>query len=301
MGIFGAFGHGARAIAARKTLLLVLWLANLAFGIVLTVPVYRLMDESLGHSLWAERLMKQFDYQWFIEFEHAHRDALQQIPGAIIAVGTLFVLFHTLLNGGVLASLDAPEEAFSWSTFGSGTWRFFLRLLGLLVISLLFYGAWYLAFRLLGTVVQKVAGNSPSERLGLLLQAGRYLLVGLLFFIINLVFDYAKIATVVKDSRNILRETRQGFGFFKENLGKSVGLYLLIFVVGIAFLIVYRLVASVVPATRGLLVIVLFAVHQLYMLSRQWVRLEYFAAQMALYKRLAPPPVAPERPPGVVV
>jgi hypothetical protein len=105
---------------------------------------------------------------------------------------------------------------------------------------------------------------------------------------VNMIFDYAKIRTVVEDSRSMFRETFSALGFSLRHLFSVSALYSLIAVIGIAlFLLLVHLrdsidQSSVIAVTTAILV------GQTAIAARMWTRLTFFAAELDFYRRYRP-------------
>jgi hypothetical protein len=102
-----------------------------------------------------------------------------------------------------------------------------------------------------------------------------------------MVFDYAKIGTVVKDSKGMFRETLKAFRFVFGNFFSAFGLYLLIALVGgLVFLALNFLRWSVNQSAMGG-VLLAFFLGQIAMAGRMWTRVVFYAAETYLYKKQA--------------
>ena len=117
-----------------------------------------------------------------------------------------------------------------------------------------------------------------------------------------MIFDYAKVRAVVEDRRSMLGAIRAALGFIQRNYGAAVGLFIANFSL---FAIVIGLYAVVAPGgVSGWSVPIGFALGQLYVIARLWVKLVFWASETALFQqRLAhagyvarPRPMWPDSP-----
>jgi hypothetical protein len=112
--------------------------------------------------------------------------------------------------------------------------------------------------------------------------------LALLFAFVNMVFDYAKIGAVVSDSRGMWRETFRALRFAFRNFFKAFGLYLLVAVIGLAVFLVLNWLRWSVNQSSFAATLLAIALGQITIAGRMWTRLVFYAAEMNLYKKLAP-------------
>jgi len=114
-----------------------------------------------------------------------------------------------------------------------------------------------------------------------------YLVFGGLVAACATVFDYAKVRAVVEDRRSMLSAIAEAIGFIGRNAAPAASMFLANF--GL-FAIVVGLYAIVAPGAgrTGASMWLGFAVGQLYVVARLWVKLVFWASETALFQsRLA--------------
>jgi hypothetical protein len=74
------------------------------------------------------------------------------------------------------------------------------------------------------------------------------------------------------------------FGFCGRKFFRAYGLYLLIGVIGLVFIVLYSLIEAVVPQTSFSAILFVFLLQQLYMFSKMWLKGTFYASQLELYK-----------------
>lgn len=122
-----------------------------------------------------------------------------------------------------------------------------------------------------------------EERPVVLLTWVRHAVVLFAAVVVNMVFDYAKIACATDGSRSAVIGTMRGIGFALRHLRQALALYLLLAAFGIVGLLAYRGITEVTP---------LLLSGQIYVFFRIWLRLMFFGSQMRLFDVLELP--APE-------
>ena len=128
-----------------------------------------------------------------------------------------------------------------------------------------------------------------------------YLAFGTFLVVCNLVFDYARIRTVVEDRHSAIGAFVAGARFVRRHPA-TLRLYLINGAGFILLALVYALVAPGAPS--GLAIWIALALGQLYILLRHYVKLLFYASQVAYFQgslahaayTAAPPVVWPESP-----
>jgi len=156
---------------------------------------------------------------------------------------------------------------------------------------------------LFGRLYPEIVREISVERTAFAVRVALYLVFGLLVAVCTSVFDYAKVRAVVEDRRSMIGATAEAIGFIGRNLGDAAALFLANFALFAAVVGLYALAAPGAGRT-GASMWVGFAVGQVYVIARLWVKLVFWASETALFQsRLAhagyvnrPEPVWPESP-----
>src|SRR5215510_11329969 len=112
-------------------------------------------------------------------------------------------------------------------------------------------------------------------------------LLALMLAVVNMVFDYAKIRTVVKDSKGMFREVFRAFRFVFGNFFSAFGLYLAIALAGLVVFLALNYLRWSVNQSSGGGVLLAILLGQMAIAGRMWTRLFFYAAETHLYKKLA--------------
>jgi hypothetical protein len=280
-------------------MILLLLAANVLLSLPVIVPIFLLFVGASGETLAADRLVAdKLDAAWLIDVVN------HQFPGAAIEtvalqVGALFVvtgvcylLLNTLLAGGVIGVFNSADGWFTmrkfWGEAGAYFWRFFR----LTLISLIFYGVAFGIYLLLRWPIENAADRAIAFESVIYKRWAAMALLALLFAFINMVFDYAKIGTVARIDRRsgngMFRETFRAFRFAFRNFFSAFGLYLIIALVGLALFLVFNTLRWSVDQSSTGRVLLAILLGQIAIAGRMWTRLVFFAAEMHLYKKLAP-------------
>ncbi len=315
MRIFQAIGEGIRRVHSGKRVIAWLYLANLLVAVVPTAVLSEMLRQSADHSLAAENLAAGFDDEWYREFKAgasglgktfdpsvsgagAILNGLDAFVGGemfsqfsgVVGVGVLFLLLWTFFTGGILDFYLSGGEV-SRERFFSASARYFPRMARLFALAAILYAAAYtILLPGVDQAIQTVNRQTIDERVAFAWVIAKYALVLGAVFLINLVFDYAKILAVRQDRRSaVLSAAAAGRMVLRHPL-RTVGLYAAVGALGIVFLLVYGLSApGALQQGYGGVALALI-VGQLYILARIWTRLLFFSSQSAMCQALTKGP-----------
>ena len=299
---------GFRTVTAAGRLVVFLYLVNLAFSLVLAVPVFNAIGDSLGRSQAGERMARGFDYSWWEEFrDQSHglaatygpsvfgRGALlnnleglvqmkaAELPVTLLAALLVYLIFHTFLAGGVLSLYRQEPLGFNLRRFLEGAIEYFPRFLGLMSLSwVFFYAIGFVLNQQLGQLLHRMSGNALTEKQSFFLGLAASLAVWALLMFVQMVFDYARIKTVLEERRNIFRAALDGLRFVARHPLSSFGVYYLLFALGVVLSVAYVLLKeSIVQSSAGGVLLV-FAVQQVFILALVGVRCWTYAGELSL-------------------
>jgi hypothetical protein len=272
----------------------ILFIANLAVAALAGYPIYQGIQRFTGHSLMGRELARGFSVDGLTDFMFNNPGSFDHYATVIVTMGLISLVLNSILAGGVLARFKAPEVEYSLGDFFRGAGHYAWRLLRLLVIGLICY---WLIFKLLneklGESVEHWTGNWADERsvFGVRLAVALLVVLGLGF--VNLVMDYARVRLVLEDGTGAAQAFLASLGFSLGRLGRTIGVYVVPSIFGLALLGVYRLLFpwGFVNSTIGggshvrvsLAMAGLFVVQQAVMFGRYWFRVATWASEWSYY------------------
>lgn len=197
------------------------------------------------------------------------------------------VLFSTYLAGAFIGTY-AKSYRVTFSEFLMEGGKYFGKFFRLSLLSLILY---YLLFVLLfdrwtGAIPRWTAGE-PSEMTPFLHYLVKNTVVLLVLGFITLCFDYAKVRMVVDDRISALFAAGAGIKFVFQHFRRTMGLSILLSLVGLVFIFLFTLLEGQIPQTGYWTILLVFLLQQLYMLTRFWLRATFYASQTDLYQKLA--------------
>lgn len=206
----------------------------------------------------------------------------------LLILGFFYALLWAFLLGGVLDVVARPGRVTIERLAASGG-RYFSRFVQLAAISGVLYFLVYLLGRRLYRAIENLTRDVTEEgtvRLWILLAAA---LVVVLLHLVRMIFDYAKIATLLDERRNVLSSVRAGVGMILGQPIKTVGVYLGFGILAVLLMVVYlAVVPGVGPASLpGVLLALVLA--QVYLIARLFLRVGLLGGQLELYRQAASP------------
>ena len=312
MKAFINFFKGFKNTGKLTRMIILLLVINLAFSLVLAVPMYHSLKGSFGNSLSGDRMAEGFDYLWWEEY----RDDAQglektfnpsiigkgailnnlegliqlrvfDLPPVILIFGLLYIILHAFLAGGILSVFRKGDAKFSLKDFFQGAGSFFFRFFLLMLLSWMFFLIIGQGVKgSLDSILDGVRETAFSEVTPFYLGLGFSAVVFFLFLFIQMVFDYGRIRVVLEDSPNVLTSAVGAFGFVFRHLGSTLGLFYLLFLMQIVFTLIYILVQGVIPQSSFLGVALAFLFQQIFIFGLIWIRCWLYSSQMELYRYL---------------
>ena len=302
-----AFLDGLRRVRRAPWLLIGLWLATVAVALPFAMMLQALIGDHLGASLAAHSAADSINYDWWNEFlaqtagvgvsfvpailgfaavmqnlsTVADTTRLPTVIAIAIAAHMLVSLF---LIGGVMDRL-ARDRAIGAGAFFSACGVYTVRFARLAIIATAAYWVLLVPYHemLFDELYPALLAGVTLERTAFVYRAGLYVLFLAPLLFVNLIIDYAKVRTVVEDRRSMLGALVSGWRFVRRHPAAAISLYALD---ALLFLLIIGLYFMAAPgATQNTLA---FAVGQLYIVLRVFVRLQFAASQIALFQgRLA--------------
>ena len=314
-----AFLDGARRVAAAPFLVVGLSLVTLVTAAPLGWALHESIETHLGPSATADTVATGVDVTWWEEFRAEATgvsttftprilgfaavlgnlsDVADRVPlsRAIVGAVAAYLVLGTFLLGGVLGRL-ARQRALGSRAFFAACGGHFLRFCRLAVLAGLAYWWLFAVWHpwLFDDLLPATAGALTTERSMAALRVGLYVAFAIPLLVVNMVFDYAKIRTVVEDRRSMLAALLAAIRFIRRHPGDAVGLYALN---GAVFLGVVASYAGLAPGPDvGAAMWPAIVVGQVYLVSRiaaklvfQASQVAYFQGQLAHASYLATPP-----------
>jgi hypothetical protein len=307
---FTAFVHGVGRVWRAPAVLTGVLIVTVA----LTLPASRFVASDiagqLGHSLVANEMATGVNLEWWDQYRESAsglgESFTPQIIGfaavldnlsrlldngssvpAVAALAAGYLLVWLFLIGGILDRFARNRCLCARDFFGS-CGAFFVRFIRLGVIAAAGYGVLFLLVHgwLFDGLYRLATRNITVEREAFALRAALYAVFGALVVTWTLMIDYARIRTVVEDRRSVLSAFVAGSRFALKHPLKIGLLWILN---ALSLVIVWAVYAIVAPgaAGSGRTVWIGFAIGEIYIVARLFLKLVNYASQTALFQAMA--------------
>ena len=321
-----AWREGMRRVNRAPLVLLGVWLATALISLAPALVLRGMIARHLGDSLEAETAATGVNYNWMQEFAEqasgigvtfkptiigfgaaldnasAFADNTPR-PVVIVGIASAYIGVWLFVAGGIIDRY-ARDHATRAHGFFAAAGVYFLRFLRLAIVQWTVYALLFGQLHpfLFNRLFRRLTHDMTAEREAFALRVLLYLGFGLLVALCALVFDYAKVRAVVEDRRSMLGSIVAGARFVIRQ-GAPAGLFFSNFLLFVTIVAAYGLVAPGAAHSPTALWVG-FAVGQLYVLARLWVKLVFWASETALFQgRLAhagyvatPEPAWPDSP-----
>ena len=294
-----SFLAGIRVATGNWKIVLLLLVTNILFSIPLALLVFLLITQTAGGTLFVQHLYEdKLDSLWLIDLINEQFTGVSpaafalNVAGMLVVTGTVYLFVNTLLAGGMIECFTSTDRRFTMRRFWGGCGEYFWRFFRLMWISIIFYA---LAIGIYGLLVWRIGVSDKAatvERPTVLKSFAALLFLLLLISILNMIFDYARIAAVINDRRRMLRETIKAVGFAFRHPVSAFGLYVILGLTGMALFAFLLWLRSLVYQDSAGAILLAVVIAQLAMASRMWTRAAYYAGQVDLYQSLAPAPIS---------
>jgi hypothetical protein len=308
---------GFRALARNWGLVVLVLVANLAFALVLAVPLARELRKDLDRLGASSGMMYGFDYDWWAQWSEAQvgpssafspdllgvgfafrslelllRGALPAglfVPGerlavdpVVLGVGALFFLLQVFLAGGLLGVFRAPRGGWTARSLVYGAGFYFGRLLRVSLLALVAAGLLFAANAPFARWVDGLAREAVSGRTAVALTFGREALLLLGLVVVHMVSSYAKVLVVCEERLSAVLAFLSSVGFCARNLGAAVGQYAVVFVLGALLLAVFGAVDARLAVVGWKTQLVALTLFEAFVAARIALRLGLLASQVEL-------------------
>lgn len=285
MGIFKILVKGVRITNKNFKIIVYLWIVNLIFSFIAIAPLSFLINKNLSRSLMGEKLVESLDFLWVGDIIHEFQNITPALLGGYVVILIFYLLLFVFLNGGIIGRLNAFPEKTNMENFFSDCGLYFWRFFKLFLISILGYIIFIgFLFQTISRFIDIFTKNAKTEWSLIIASNLKNIIFILIFTVVNMFFDYAKIRLVVNNSKKVLIETGFTISFLLKRFFRAWGLYLLIFLIALIFGFIYLEISRIIPSTNFLLVLLVFAWQQVYILSRLWIKLLFFSSQLEFYR-----------------
>lgn len=282
-------GLGLRAASKRPVLISLLWMINLALGLLAAIPAWTWWRDSFSYAPAADTLLNGFNFAAYFDLAHYNRSSVSSLLNVnVMALVIVAGVLGALLFGGTLEILRAGDSRPFMHRFFRGAGHFFWRFLRVTIYNAV--GAAIVVGLVLAALAPllKPLEDSAWEPGWVVAFAIRFVLIGFLLLFFFLVLDYARIRVAVDDTRRAFRTWLASLGFALCHVPGTCGITIAYGVLLGVLLGLYFGFCGVSPANTRELILLLVIVQQIVMWLRAGLRVAHIGAEVEFFERVRP-------------
>jgi hypothetical protein len=284
MNIFKSYRKGIQEATLRPNMVVVLWMINFFFASVIYFLFSAMLKAAFGKSLLASDLLDKPNMDVLLEALTSSGTSLGMLVTAGLVVAVLFFLAGIFVNGGILQSLlhRRDDEGFA-QVFFAGGGKFYGRFFRLSIYSLVLWIPGAILYLIINGLLGIFTKNPLNEQLSFYILLLRIAVALFLVFLIKMIMDYARIRIAIQDSRSVLRALLEAAGFVFRKLVKTLALYYVLGLTGVAAFLIYWGIRSTFSAGSPGTIWLGFIISQIFIASRGWLRIAFQAGQLRFF------------------
>jgi hypothetical protein len=306
--IFRVLTRGLSFAVSWPKMLGWLWLVSIVIALPAAVFMGESIRSNIGPSLVHQHLLDELDLGWLEEYrdeasgleksltatavskamfldniEAWFSGRLFEVDRVLVALGLAYILIWSLMVAGVLDHFARGPDRFQLGLFLSGGANYWFRFLRLVLISGVCYYLVYRFAQWLFPWIEEATRDVTVERTVLFWNLLGALAVVFLLALVNMIFDYAKIATVREHRRSMFLAAFRGLVFVISHRLRSFGVYYALALVAMLLPLIYLFFGPGTGQSTWTNVLLVFLVGQVYLVARLVLRLTFYGSQLALY------------------
>jgi hypothetical protein len=285
--------QGINFTGRNRKFLLILWSTNACLAVILSLPVYSMLIDNLGHSLLSDQLAVEFNYFWFVQFMSLYKTSLQQLPLIFYAVVGIYMLVQTLYFGGLVAVFDNIKKNHVSDFFYGGV-RYWYRFMKVLIVSLFFFVIVFLIDDLISGLVTSIFEDKEFVFTEFTLRSLRYLILLFLIGVVTIISDYSKVSMAIDEEMSVRKGIEKAIIFIKMHFRIVFFVFVLVALMGGTASLIYNIVETYVPRTPYYFLILSFILQQMLIIFRLFIKMLFCSTGVIIYKDFSAEEVSAE-------
>lgn len=284
--MFTILSQAFNRTARNWKMVLTVFIVNLALGLILAVPLYKVLQSEAQGSLEFNKLVTDFSFTIIIDFLNQSGKALPPFWLLGFVLSLIYLVLNIFFAGGILSQF-ALRGTFRLSEFFSNSLHYFSRFFLVFLIELVaLLGVGIVSFIFLG--ISLVASDGSTEPVQMAWLAPSFLISGFLFTVVLNIGNYAKVILFKNFSLNIWLGFWKATNYIFHNF-KTMRIYWAILVVAVILVLIYLFLESAIGMTSAFRIFVMFLIQQVFIFGRVFVKMwmlsgafEYISLKPAL-------------------
>ena len=287
MKIFKAYFAGLKSAGKSKKMAAVIYAVIFLLALILAIPFHTALLSQTGNSMALHALLKHFNYTIFSDFMNSSGKVINIFILAALWMGIFYFLFTVFFTGGILNVLSDGNMKFSILNFLTGCEKYFFRFfrLGIYLLIIQFLTAVIIFFPL-SKILSTNYETTQNEASLFYISLTGVIIFTVLFILILIIGDYAKIILFHNDSGKVVKTIGKSFQFVFGHLFGTYTLYLLILVIPVLLFVFYILLDNAVGMISGFTIFIMFLSQQAFIWLRVLIKVWFLGSELSFYKIL---------------
>lgn len=313
--------EGCRSLGRNFGLVALVLVTNLAFGLVLAVPLSLQLERDLGHRGAASAMMYGFDFDWWSQWsERQHgpasslapdllgtgfalknldlllkgwlpaglfaRSAEPPVDPLILGLGLLYLLLQAFLTGGLIGVFRRPRGGWALRGLLHGCGFYFGRIVRVSLLALAAAGLVFALNAPLARRLDELAREAVSGRTAELVTLGRHALLLVALLVVHMVSSHAKVLVVREERLSAALAFLSSLGFCARRFRAAFGQYLAFAGASLLLLALFGVVDGWLVVVGYRTQLVALVVFEAFVAARIALRLSLLASQVELQQAL---------------
>lgn len=220
----GLVSTGASLVRRHQRILWWVFAVNFILALLGSGPARTMFSRVLDHSLAAGDISGQLRVARYIELLMQPEVQFQAGTSASVATQIIFFIFMLFLTGGILVTYR-EDRKLSRAEFFENCGLYFWRMVRLMLISLIPFGAILLIYQGVRKIGNRIAEASPLEASEFWWRMGAGIVILLMLLFVRLWFDVAQVRAVAQNERSMWKNTVRAFKISGNALGTLLWMY----------------------------------------------------------------------------
>ncbi len=280
--IGNAFKKGINQGILNWRVILILWLINFIFSLIFFFPTNSLFSKAFSRSLIFEKTLRG-DLSIFFEFMTHYKNEIGMLILFSLFLSLLYWFINLFLSGGIISLLkdDGKNSKDIFSNAPKYFWRFIKLSFLFIPLIILFLIIW----RLLEKSNELFFNFTGSEKFSFYFSLLTFIIAGILFLILRMLFDYGRIRIVFREEKTITLSLLRTINLVFKNFGKTFILYILLNLFLLFYYIPFLFLMRIF-ANSGLLILLFFIFSQALLFLRSFLSFLFYSSQIELYRNI---------------
>jgi hypothetical protein len=311
---------GCRSLGLNWGLIVLVLVTNLAFALVLAVPLAFQLERELENRGASSAMMYGFDFDWWSHWSErqegpesalapdllgtgfalrnlelllrgwlpaglfARGSGRPPVDAAVLGLGLLYLVLQAFLSGGIIGVFRRPRGGWTLRGLVHGCGFYFGRMLRLSLLALVGAGLVFALNVPFARFVDGLAREAVSGRTALALGLGRHALLLVALLLVHMVVSHARVLVVREERLSAVLAVLSSLGFCARRFLAASGQYLCLIVVAAALLALFAVLDSRLTVIGYRTQLVALALLEAFVAARIAARLWLLASQLELQR-----------------